>query len=183
MNKKLFLEIVFLSVGSFILIFLGTVVTINFFKDSRIFAKPSTAIVTEPSPKKTSGNTNSTAKPNASTGTNKQTGTFVYVKPSLSPTPSQSPKTSTSPSPSGTAKSSASPTNSSGNTPGNTPTNRIQIELINYTGFNNIRNQMKMTLEMGGFDVYLVNTAGQSATTQIIERSSKNAGPEVGKYY
>lgn len=205
MNKKLYFNMLFYILGTFIVLTMGVIIGKNFIKDSRLLA--STVMAQE-----TSGqDASQTAKPSASqkpknsngTVTEGTSGTFVYVrekepvkatpKPSVSPTPTKdvpdlkpidsntpgagSPSPSTTPSPS--ASPSPGATTKPSATPGaNTTPGATPTPggTTNPGGTSTITPQSSVTQKI---KVEVVNKSGRSNLAETVRQKLESAGYEV----
>lgn len=157
MNKKLFFNIVFLISGSFILISMVIIVSMNFMKDARLF-QPSVAAVVE----------DKTAQaPKDSPREDEVKNTIRYDK---EPVPIVDKKN---------FEEDAAKEN---NDKTSKDKNKIKVEVINYTGIKNLAEEVKETLEARGYEVSAGNgKSNQPISTIIIERNDKKAGEDIHK--
>lgn len=162
MNKKKFFDLVFFISGTFIVLAVTIVVTVNFFKDGRLFAKPVIA-VTKPVEQARTVTQNVVVQPDIKE-------TYVYTrKPDViarnktdfgeAGPPPQEPKKEEVP-----------------------VQEKIKVEVINYTDRKNLAEQVRAALETGGFEVSAGNaTASKPVRTEIIDRNDKAKAAEVKK--
>lgn len=166
MNKKLFFNTIFVVAGSFVVLTMASIVTVNFFKDSRLFGKSSVAVVAPtPTPKAKS-------TPAAAGTTNKPSTTLVYVRDT--PTPRPTPKIESvedmKPNPTSTpAPSGISPQG-----------NAYRVEVINNTTAKSAAEDVRRLLEGNGFVVSALNgPSDKPVKTEIIDRNDKNASAVI----
>lgn len=93
MNKKLYFNLVFFIMGTFVVLTMGTIIGMNFVKDSRLLAKP---VIAQNIPESTPQPTPMKAKKNETNQTEGSNGTFVYKR---DPIPVTTPKPAASPTP------------------------------------------------------------------------------------
>ena len=155
MKKKLFLNLVFTFVGTFIIIFIGSIVTFNFIKDSRVFAA-SPQLAAKPQAKTTTAN----AKTYTDNGKDQQyertfdTGVNSTTDNGKLPTTTETVDTKKQ--------------------------DKIKVDIINYTGISNLAEEIRAQLEALGYDVSAGNgTSYQAVETVIIEKSIKANGSEI----
>ncbi|MCX7710088.1 MAG: LytR C-terminal domain-containing protein [Clostridia bacterium] len=163
MNKGKFFNIVFMLTGTFILVTLIVIVSLNFVKDARIFQESVATAVQDPEAK--------TDKPAAQKAGNgdkddgkqdpKISGT-IKIEKSVKPEETE-PKKTTEP-----AK--------------DEKKEKVKVEVINYSGIKRVAEDIKTTLEASGYEVSAGNEkSNKPVRTEIIERNDKKAGAAIQK--
>ena len=160
MNKKLYFNIVFYIVGSFLLATLFIIVGLNFFKDARVFEKPVAVAVEDTS-----------VQPSADNGSD-GTDDYKTIKYQRAADAVGDSTDYGEAIPKATPDKAASAKKANG----------IKVEVLNYTGNKKLADEIKTTLEAGGFEVSIVSEKTDThVSTSIIERNDKKAGLEVQK--
>ncbi|MCX7841898.1 MAG: LytR C-terminal domain-containing protein [Clostridia bacterium] len=171
MDRKLYFNLVFLITGSFLVITMGIIVTMNFFKDSRVFQKDVPVAVQETASKP------SAEKPQVSEK-DKETEDYETLKYKRSPgvLTENTAKGKNVPDP---MKDEGPPVNHQDDA---RLKEKISVEVINYSGIKNLAEEIKSTLEASGYEVSAGNgKSSQPVKTIIIERNDKKAGAEIQK--
>lgn len=156
MNKKLYFNLVFYLIGTFVVIFMGIIMTYNFAKDARVFQK---SIVTASEDTKP-GTVNVGTQPEE---TAEQTAGFGTIKYERTPGSAvEETKDYGEDIPAKTAK--------------------IKVEVINYTSIKKLAEDIRTTLEASGYDVSAGNgKSDKPMKTMIVERNDKKSGAEIQK--
>ncbi len=207
MNKKLYFNLVFFVLGTFVVLTMGTIIGINFVKDSRLLARPvmaqdsgNQAQGPQPTPVK--------AKKNEETKIEGSNGTYVYKrspdpvkstpKPTVSPTPQgtatpglqtpvPTPTPNTTPggtaTPGGTTKPGTTTTPGGTTTPGATPTPGTTTTPGGTTTPGTTTNPSPTappkSLVSGQVKVEVVNRSSQKDLAEKVRQKLENAGFEV----
>ncbi len=175
MKLKLFANLVFMFVGTAILIACSVVVMFNFIRDSRVFADEVPVVASNEQPKEN--------KPEV-----KEEDDDIIIEETQEytrrpdPAPSTSPKPS--PEPSGTPEPEQEPEDLP--MPETSPTMSpeemitVRVEVINYSGIPKIAEMVRETLELHGYKVSAGNAKSNTPIfTQIIERNDYGVGTDL----
>jgi hypothetical protein len=154
MNKKLYLNLVLFIVGSFIIIITGSIITSNFLKDARIFARPVVEAKAEVDAKVSEIKEENDEKTIKYQRAADAKGSKVDIGEDI-------PK-------------------KKNNTEATTASTKVKIEVFNYTGIKSAGEDVKKTLEAAGFSIELKEQkADKNVKTEIVERNSKKLGKDV----
>ena len=157
MNKKLYFNIVFYIVGTFVLATICIIVGLNFFKDARVFEKSVAVAVADTVVQPSTAN--------GSDGTDDYK-TIKYQRAADAVGDSNDYGEAIPPDKASSAK----------------KLKGIKVEVLNYTGNKKLADEIKTTLEASGFEVSIVSEkTDKHVSTFIIERNDKKAGLEVQK--
>jgi len=168
MNKRLFFNMVFMIIGTFLLVAMGVIVVVNFRKDARILQQPLLAAV------KDKGETTGSADSDK-----KQEGykTFKYTKP-LNPKNKNTTGTETTKQ-AATKKDDGAGKGENSTTP---KAETIKVEVVNCTEISDLGEEVASTLKAAGYEVsFRDETPKTPVSTAIIDKSSRNAAEEVQK--
>ena len=193
MNKKLFFNVLFIGVGSFVVFAMAAIIGLNFVKDSRLLAgysEKQQAVNTEPQPTPIKARANETVDIEGNTGTVKyeraKDAVAATPKPTVKPTPTPGlpdvePLDKNTPKPSGTAAPKSpepSPGDAASSGKANpvtavsaSPKTSLMVEVINYSGKKDLAEKVRQKLEAAGYSVSAGNWSSSSpVNSQIVLR-------------
>ncbi|HEX9063040.1 MAG TPA: LytR C-terminal domain-containing protein [Clostridia bacterium] len=157
MNRKLFLKLVFMITGSFIVIAMTIIVAVNFVNDSRLFQKSASSAPATKNEKSASAPQESTVE---STDENK---TYQYNRAPGMDIESDEHKNTPKPT-------------------DNKKQEKIKVQVINYSGTRGLAELVKSTLEASGYEVSAANeSTNKPVRTMIIDLKNKKAGSDILK--
>lgn len=162
MNKRLLLNLIYLLTGSFLVLIMGSVVTYNFVKDSRLLGNSTVA-----------SEAAGTSQPSGTVqnqDSGKQPGTINYRREVVVSKPKIDGEDMNKTTPTATP------------TPDPSKLEKIKVEVINRTGAKYAAEDVRKLLAAAGFEVSAANgPSDKPVKTEIIDRNDKNAGAEVKK--
>ncbi|MDF2524346.1 MAG: hypothetical protein K0R31_1987 [Clostridiales bacterium] len=168
MNKKLFFNLIYILTGSFIVLIMGSIVTFNFVKDSRLLGSAA-VIADKTAPSTQPAKTGQNQDPGKQPGTINYQREVVVTKPKVEKSEDiQGNKPTPTPTPTPT--------------PDPSKLEKIKVEVINRTGAKYAAEDLRKLLAAAGFEASAANgPSDKPVKTEIIERNDKNAGAEVKK--
>lgn len=170
MNKKLYLNLIYLLTGSFIVLIMGSIITFNFIKDSRMLGSNLAAVIDTDQPSQSS-KTAQNQDPSKKPGTISYQREVIVSKPKVelgediqsnkpTPSPTVTPTPQLDPS----------------------KQEKIRVEVINRTGAKYAAEDLRKLLIQSGFEASAANgPTDKPIKTEIIDRNDKNASIEVKK--
>lgn len=157
MNKKLFFNIIFFTVGTFIIVVCSVILSLNFFKDAKIFQKAVVAAVVE---KPAASPVDKNLQQEEPVKKDDEYKTIQYKRdPSAEVQDATQYDEKTIP-----------------------KANKIKVQVVNYTDIKKLAEEIRTTLEASGYEVSSGNAKSNTPMkTLIVEKNDKKAGAEIHK--